>query len=93
MTTVTARDTGVVMLGYRAEFMIEPFVEGSLGPPVLAGIEAVTDRGFEPRIGAFGTTIEGDVEMIVVALAEMLDAAMAAGATRVTVQVEHRDQT
>ncbi len=81
------------MPGYRAEFMIEPFVEGSLGPPVLAGIEAVVDHGFEPRIGAFGTTIEGDAEPIVVALAGMLDAAMGAGATRVTVQVEHRDES
>jgi uncharacterized protein YqgV (UPF0045/DUF77 family) len=79
------------MPGYRAEFMIEPFVEGTLGPSVVAGIEAVTDRGFEPRVGAFGTTIEGEAEPIVVALADMLDAAMNAGATRVTVQVEHRE--
>jgi len=81
------------MPGYRAEFMIEPFVEDTLGPPVVAGIEAVTDRGFEPRIGAFGTTIEGEAAPIVIALADMLDAAMSAGATRVTVQVEHRDES
>jgi uncharacterized protein YqgV (UPF0045/DUF77 family) len=81
------------MPGYRAEFMIEPFVEGSLGPPVVAGIEAVTDRGFEPRVGAFGTTIEGDADPIIGALADMLNAAMHAGATRVTVQVEHRDDS
>jgi uncharacterized protein YqgV (UPF0045/DUF77 family) len=79
------------MSEYRAEFMIEPFIEGSLGPPVVAGIKAVTDRGFDPRIGAFGTTIEGDADPIVAALAQMLDAAMAAGATRVTVQIEHRN--
>jgi len=78
------------MSGYRAEFMIEPFVEGSLGPPVIAGIEAVTDQGFDPRVEAFGTTIEGDADPIIRALANMLNAAMAAGATRVTVQVEHR---
>ena len=79
------------MQGYRAEFMIEPFVEGSLGPPVLAAIKAVVNRGFEPSIGAFGTTIEGNSGPIVAALADMLDAAMSAGATRVTVQVESRE--
>ncbi len=75
---------------YRAEFMIEPFVEGSLGPPVLAGIKAVVERGFEPQIGAFGTTVEGDAGPVIAALGDMLDAAMSAGATRVSVQVEQR---
>lgn len=73
---------------YRAEFMIEPFNEGSLGPPVLAGIKAVVERGFEPQIGAFGTSVEGDAGPIVAAMADMLDAAMSEGATRITVQIE-----
>lgn len=76
------------MLEYRAEFMIEPFVEGSLGPPVIAAIDAVTERGFEPQVGAFGTTITGKPSDIVEALGVMLNAAMDAGATRVTVQVD-----
>ena len=71
------------MPGYRAEFMVEPFVEGSLGPPVVAAVEAVN---------AFGTTIEGDADRVVAALADMLHAAMDAGATRVTVQVERRSE-
>ena len=78
------------MPGYRAEFMVEPFVEGSLGPAVVAAVDAVTDKGFEPSIDAFGTTIEGDADRVVAALADMLHAAMGAGATRVTVQVERR---
>jgi uncharacterized protein YqgV (UPF0045/DUF77 family) len=73
---------------YRAEFMVEPFIEGSLGPPVLAAIQAVTERGFEPQVGAFGTTITGDPDGVVGALGDMLHAAMGAGATRVTVQVD-----
>jgi uncharacterized protein YqgV (UPF0045/DUF77 family) len=80
------------MPGYRAEFMVEPFVEGSLGPPVVAAVEAVVDHGFEPSVDAFGTTIEGDADSVVVALADMLHAAMDAGATRVTVQVERRNE-
>ena len=81
------------MPGYRAEFMVEPFVEGSLGPPVAAAVDAVTDHGFEPSIDAFGTTIQGDAGRVVAALADMLHAAMGAGATRVTVQVERRSET
>ncbi|MCL1693200.1 MAG: thiamine-binding protein [Actinomycetia bacterium] len=76
------------MSEYRAEFMVEPFVEGSLGPPVLAAIDAVTTRGFEPQVGAFGTTINGDANDVIEALSEMLNAAMEAGASRVTVQVD-----
>ena len=81
------------MLGYRAEFMVEPFVEGSLGPPVVAAIDAVTDHGFEPFVDAFGTTIEGDANRVVAALADMLHAAMDAGATRVTVQIERQAES
>ena len=73
---------------YRAEFMIEPFIEGSLGPPVLAAIDSVAASGFEPQVGAFGTTITGDSDEVVRALGDMLNAAMDAGATRVTVQVD-----
>ena len=76
------------MPGYRAEFMVEPFIEGSLGPPVLAAIDAVTTLGFVAQVGAFGTTISGDPDTIVTALGDMLNAAMEAGATRVTVQVD-----
>lgn len=81
------------MPGYRAEFMVEPFVEGLLGPPVVAAVEAVTEHGFEPAIDAFGTTIEGDAERVVAALADMLRASMDAGATRVTVQIERRTES
>lgn len=80
------------MLGYRAEFMVEPFIEGSLGPAVAAAIDAVTQRGFEPRVDAFGTSIEGDAESVISALGAMFHAAMNAGATRVTVQFERRSE-
>ena len=52
------------MSGYRAEFMVEPFIEGSLGPPVLAAIDAVEEDGFEPQVGAFGTTITGEPDRL-----------------------------
>jgi len=78
---------------YRAEFMVEPFVEGSLGPPVRAAIDSVTARGFAPRVGAFGTTITGEAIDVIDALGEMLNSAMEAGATRVTVQIDRGSES
>ncbi len=75
------------MAEYRAEFLIEPFTEGSLGPPVIAGIEAVRAAGFEPDIGAFGTTIDGGADAIGEAVSALVSAALGAGATRVSIQV------
>ncbi|MEN8234601.1 MAG: thiamine-binding protein [Actinomycetota bacterium] len=81
------------MEAYRAEFMIEPFTEGSPGPPVLAGIDAVREQGFDPEVGAFGTTIVGEPGRVAEALRSMVDAAMDAGATRVTVQIDRPSES
>ena len=81
------------MAEYLAEFFIEPFTEGSLGPPVLAGIEAVRSMGMEPDVGAFGTTIDGDAESMASAVSALITAALAAGATRVSFQVEERTES
>ena len=78
------------MAAYRAEFFIEPFTEGSLGPPVRAGIDAVRSAGLEPDVGAFGTTIDGEAEEIARAVTAMVSAALGAGATRVSLQVSDR---
>ena len=48
--------------------------------------------GFEPEIGPFGTTIKGDSDLIVEAVKQLLDAATAAGASRVSVQVNSCDE-
>lgn len=76
----------------RAEFMIEPFEEGAPGPHVLAAIEAVRERGFEPEMGPFGTSIHGDPATVIAALQAMLAMAYREGATRVSLQLE-RDET
>lgn len=78
------------MAEYRAEFLIEPFTEGSLGPPVIAGIEAVRSAGLEPVIGAFGTTMDGDAEALAGAIAAVVSSALGAGATRLSIQVAER---
>ena len=72
----------------RAEFLVEPFEEGRPGPHVTAAVDAVRTLGFEPVMGPFGTTIEGAPDMVIEAIKQMLDAATAAGASRVSMQIE-----
>lgn len=75
----------------RAEFMIEPFEEGAPGPHVMAAIDAVRDRGLEPEMGPFGTSVEGDPATVISALQAMLATAYRKGATRVSLQLERDD--
>ncbi len=73
-----------------AEFTIEPFVEGSPGPHVAAGLDAVRAAGFDPIIGPFGSSVTGSIEAVTAAVAALLEAATAAGATRVSLQLSRR---
>ena len=70
-----------------AEFLIEPFEVGKPGPHVTAAVQAVRDLGFEPEMGPFGTTIEGAHEEVIEAVKQLLDAATAAGASRISLQI------
>ena len=70
-----------------AEFTIEPFVEGSPGPHVSAGLDAVRAAGLDPTIGPFGSSVTGELEAVTAAVTALLAAATAAGATRVSLQV------
>lgn len=71
-----------------AEFLVEPFEVGNPGAHVEAAFAAVRKLGFEPEIGPFGTTIEGEQHLVIEAVKQLLDAATDAGATRVSVQVQ-----
>jgi uncharacterized protein YqgV (UPF0045/DUF77 family) len=71
----------------RAEFLIEPFVEGSPGPHVKAALEACRAAGFEPEVGAFATTIDGSFDAVSVAVDRLLRAAYENGASAVQVRI------
>lgn len=71
-----------------AEFLVEPFEIGNPGPHVMAAVAAVQALGFDPIVGPFGTTIEGSSERVITAVKELLDAATAAGASRVSVHID-----
>ena len=73
------------------EFTIEPFVQGAPGPHVTAATEAAAASGFSVDFGPFGSRIRGDDDAQVLgALDQVVRAAMAAGATRVAVQVDRQ---
>jgi uncharacterized protein YqgV (UPF0045/DUF77 family) len=68
--------------------LVEPFEVGRPGPHVVAAVEAVRALGFDPVVGPFGTTIEGDSDKVIAAVKDLLDAATAAGASRVSLQID-----
>lgn len=70
-----------------SEFTVEPFVEGAPGPHVTAAIDAIEASGLRFEMGPFGTSVEGAADDVLDALANALRAAVAAGASTVSVQV------
>lgn len=76
-----------------AEFTTEPFVgEGGPAPEhALAALRVAEAAGLECDFGPLGTSVRGDSDAVVGALAEVLRMALAAGATRITVQAEVDD--
>lgn len=69
------------------EFTVEPFVEGRPGPHVTAAIAAAETVGLDVEVGPFGSSIIVDLTDVGVVIAALTDAAMANGATHVSVHV------
>jgi uncharacterized protein YqgV (UPF0045/DUF77 family) len=69
------------------EFTIEPFVPGEPGPHVRAAVAAAERSGLAVDFGPFGTAVTGDDEAVLAAVDRILRAAVAAGATRISLQV------
>jgi uncharacterized protein YqgV (UPF0045/DUF77 family) len=72
-----------------AEFTTEPFHgEGAVPAHAEAALRAAEAAELACDFGPLGTTVRGEGDDVVHALADVLRAALAHGATRVTVQVE-----
>ena len=69
------------------EFTIEPFVEGRPGPHVTAAIAAAEARGLDVEVGPFGSAVVVDLADVGEVLGALSDAALANGATHVSVHV------
>ena len=75
-------------MGLIADFTVEPFVPGSPGPHVSAALAAATNAGASVNVGAFGNEVTADDDEVVLrAVQEAVVAALAAGATRVALEV------
>jgi uncharacterized protein YqgV (UPF0045/DUF77 family) len=72
----------------RIEFLVEPFSEGNPGPHVQAGIDAARHRGLATEVGPFGTSVAATDQDAGAVIRDVVDAALAQGATRVAIQVE-----
>lgn len=68
----------------RVEFTVEPFREGELGVHVDAALRSLTEAGFSPEVGPFGTAVEGDAGPLLEALARAAAASFEAGASGIT---------
>lgn len=70
-----------------AEFLVAPFVEGKPGPHVTAAVDAFDRRGLVVDIGPFASSVVGDLDAMADAIADMVRAAMAGGATSIQLRV------
>lgn len=78
------------MTRFTVEFVIEPFSDGDPGPHVRAGIEAIEARGLVVTMGPFGSSVEGDIDVVAPAIEAMVRAAVSDGADRVLVELTRR---
>ena len=69
------------------EFTIEPFVEGRPGPHVTAAIAAAEARGLDVEVGPFGSSVVVELADVGALVGALSDAALANGATHVSVHV------
>ncbi len=70
------------------EFTVEPFIAGEPGAHVLAAVTAAEALGVRVEMGPFGTSATVAIEQVGAACAAVVDAALVAGASRVSVSVE-----
>ncbi|RMI26259.1 hypothetical protein [Streptomyces triticirhizae] len=72
----------------RLEFSTEPFDLDEVPPHALVAREVVARAGLEAvDVGPFGNSAEGSPDAVVDAVSDLLRRALAAGATRISLQV------
>jgi uncharacterized protein YqgV (UPF0045/DUF77 family) len=76
------------MANAHLEVLVEPFRENDPGPHVSAVLEAATAAGLEPDMGPFATEIQGDIDVLAAAIADMIRAGFSAGATAMQLRIE-----
>ena len=75
----------------RVEFTTEPFVIGEVPAHASAAFEAAKDGGVHTEFGPFGTAATGTQEELLALLPKVIEAALAGGAQRITLQLTTPD--
>ncbi len=70
------------------EFLVEPFVIDKPGGHVQAAVDVVANAGLSPDMGPFATTASGSLDEVIEAVAALLRAGFAEGATSIQVRVD-----
>lgn len=70
------------------EVLVEPFRENDPGPHVAAVLEAAAAAGLTADMGPFATTIDGDIDQLAGAIADMIRAGFSNGATAVQMRID-----
>ncbi len=76
-----------------AEFTVEPFAEANPGPHVRAALDVAEASGLPVDFGPFGTSVSGDDGTVLDVVDEVVRAALDAGATRVSLQIQRPVRT
>jgi uncharacterized protein YqgV (UPF0045/DUF77 family) len=71
----------------RAEFTTEPFVVGSIPEHAKAAEAEAKRHGLTTDFGPFGTSASGERNSVMKAIPDILNAAIEAGAKRITLQI------
>ncbi|WP_200948515.1 MULTISPECIES: thiamine-binding protein [unclassified Kitasatospora] len=74
------------------EFTTEPFELDTFPEHAVAARKVVDEAGLDVAVGPFGTGAEGEAEQVLAAVTKLLHETLAAGATRISVQVSVLDQ-
>lgn len=75
----------------RIEFTIEPWSEDGHPPYVRAGLERAQQSGLPVEPGPFGTRVEGPADELYALVSAVIEAAMEAGAGKVSLQFSRLD--
>jgi len=70
------------------EILVEPFRENNPGPHVTAVLDAAAAAGLNADMGPFATTVDGDVDQLADAIADMIRAGFRNGATALQLRIE-----
>ncbi|MGW1988592.1 thiamine-binding protein [Embleya sp. NPDC001921] len=71
----------------RIEFSTEPFDLDGVPAHALEARRVLDEAGLDVEVGPFGTTAEGEADVVLAALDKVYRGALDVGATRISVQV------